>query len=262
MTSSLAHVTDIHANLIISKPNPHFGNRIYNDNAVYLTPVAAKALQYASDLAQNLDLNLAVLEAYYPIGIQKIMFDGFIQNTNFSKGIAVGMTLQNSKRVNRISQPLTNSGVETCHAFHTDQLSIETIRNRFDLQLVMIASGWHTRKFEWWRFDFISNTHLLNTHDTLTIFHRIRLASGENVIALANKLNTFTEAEAGKIKAAFFKLANISIEELIQCDNDELIEPPKLNTVYPALDERPTGIPGRELDGLLRQLYAKSRQQS
>lgn len=140
--------------------NNFLGQVLYPCDRCFLRPNVAKALQKASNAAQEKGLLLVLFDCYRPHSVQKQMWK-LVPDTNYvadpqtgsmhNRGLAVDLSLAHpdSTPVN-MGTPFDFFGPEA--SIDYAELPDTVLKNRLTLKLIMEDAGFSVLPSEWWHY--------------------------------------------------------------------------------------------------------------
>lgn len=138
--------------------------KLYNKASLMLHDDASERLLIAADIANNLDMQLKIFDAFRPLKIQEYMWNKF-QNNDFisnpnsgsiphCRGIAVDLTLVKNGNELDMGTPFDHFSEKSFHG--NNSISITAQHNRLLLLGIMTQAGWDFYTNEWWHYQLFN----------------------------------------------------------------------------------------------------------
>ncbi|NDF11838.1 MAG: D-alanyl-D-alanine dipeptidase [Proteobacteria bacterium] len=152
---------DVDLDIRYATDNNFTGKPIYSRPGSYLHPEAAKALQWAIELAALQGLRFKIFDTFRPREAQVALFNhtpdpNFISHPDTGsvphcRGVAVDLTLIDKK--GKELDMGTDFDAFTPLSFHGSRdVSLEAQKNRYLLMGIMTTAGWDFYRNEWWHY--------------------------------------------------------------------------------------------------------------
>jgi D-alanyl-D-alanine dipeptidase len=147
--------------LVYSTKENIFGTVLYTSNTPWLLPLTAQKLCNAQSEAISLGFRLLILDAYRPLGVQKLMWDfhpdaNFVappqRGSNHNRGAAVDVRLTDLAGI-MLDMPSDFDEFSERASHHWQSPNPQANVHRQTLKSLMEEAGFQSYHAEWWHYN-------------------------------------------------------------------------------------------------------------